>query len=186
MASAIDEPRLLRALLPRRLFCQHVGQQRDRFDIDTLPAIVGHGDNGNAVGGNALIARNIDAVSGDHHARAGPRRRKAVVAGRHPARDLQIDDAVAHPVSPYAFVHHDREGGLRHRHLDAELLERALEAGHVAALIDHAAAPHLADLVDAVGELVAPVLDVHHGFAMRPVAAVHVGEAGHLNPSRVP
>ena len=177
MASAIDEPRLLRALFPRRLFCQHVGQQRDRFDIDTLPAIVGHGDNGNAVGGNALIARNIDAVSGDYYARAGARRRKAVVAGRHPARDLQIDDAVAHPVSPYAFVHHDREGGLRHRHLDAELLERALEAGHVAALIDHAAAPHLADLVDAIRELVAAILDMDRSCALRQIATVHIGDA---------
>ncbi len=50
---------------------------------------------------------------------------------------------------------------------DAQLVERALEPRHVAALVDDAAVPHLADLVDAVGELVAAVLDVDHGVVAR-------------------
>jgi hypothetical protein len=90
---------------------------------------------------------------------------------------LQIDDAVVHPVSPDAFAHHDRERGLRHRHLDAELLQRALEAGQVAALVDDAAAPHLADLVDAIRELVAAVLDMDRSCALRQIATVHIGDA---------
>ncbi len=46
-----------------------------------------------------------------------------------------------------------------------KLVERAPQARQVAPLVDHAASPYLADLVDAVGELVAAVLDVDHGVA---------------------
>ena len=41
------------------------------------------------------------------------------------------------------------------------------------------AARHLADLIDAVGELVAAILDVHRGVGVRDVAAVHIGNARH-------
>ena len=50
---------------------------------------------------------------------------------------------------------------------------------HVAALVDQAAAPHLADFVDAVGELVAAVLDMDAGVRERQIAAVDIGDAGH-------
>jgi hypothetical protein len=43
--------------------------------------------------------------------------------------------------------------------------------------IDELAAPHLAHFVDAVGELIAAILDMNAGFAMRHVAAVDIGNA---------
>jgi len=42
----------------------------------------------------------------------------------------------------------------------------------MAALVDEAAAPHLADLIDTVGKLIAAVLDVDPGVAERKVAAL--------------
>ena len=49
----------------------------------------------------------------------------------------------------------------------------------VAPLVDQAAAPHLADFIDAVGELIAAILDVDLGVAERQIAAVDVSDAGH-------
>ena len=83
-----------------------------------------------------------------------------MVAARHAAGDLQIDDAVVDPVAGDGLAHDDRERRRRHRHGDAQFRERARQPLHVAALVDHAACPHLADLVDAVGELVAAILDM--------------------------
>jgi len=48
-----------------------------------------------------------------------------------------------------------------------------------AALVDQPATAHLADFIDAVGELIAAVLDVHRCRAMRQIAAVDEGDAGH-------
>ena len=58
-----------------------------------------------------------------------------------------------------------------------ELIERTLQPCHVAPLVDDAAVPDLADLVDAVGELIAAILDVDRGLPQRQVAAVHIGDA---------
>ena len=102
-----------------------------------------------------------------------------MVAPRHAARDLQIDDAVADAIAPDRLVQHGAERGKRHRHRDAKLAERALQPLHVAALVDEAPLAHLAHLVDAVGELVAAVLDVHARVAVRQVTAVHIGNARH-------
>ena len=179
MTVTVDEPCLLGAALARRLFRQHVGQQRNRFDIDPLPAIVGHGNYGDAVGGGSLVAGGIEIAGGHHHAGPGFRRREGMVAARHAARDLQVDDTVAHPVAANAFAHHDRQRRLRHRHLDAQLVERAAQAGHVAPGIDDAAAAHLADFVDPVGELVAAIFDVGGGCVPRQIATVHIGDARH-------
>jgi hypothetical protein len=46
-------------------------------------------------------------------------------------------------------------------------------------LVDDPPSPHLADLVDTVGELVAAILDMDERVAMAPVAPVHIGNAGH-------
>ena len=61
------------------------------------------------------------------------------------------------------------------------LIGRALERqpGDVAALVDQPAAPHLADLVYAVGKLIAAVLDVDASLRQRKVAAVDIGDARH-------
>ncbi len=47
----------------------------------------------------------------------------------------------------------------------------------MAPLVDDAAVPHLADLVDAVGELVAAILDMNHSLAAGNVPAVDIGNA---------
>jgi hypothetical protein len=54
--------------------------------------------------------------------------------------------------------------------------EAALQAREVAVGVGQLAVEHRPDLVDRVGELVAAVLDVHDGLAVRDEAAVDVGE----------
>jgi hypothetical protein len=49
----------------------------------------------------------------------------------------------------------------------------------VAPLIDEAPVPHLAYLINAIGELISAVLDVHRRLAQREVTAVDVGAARH-------
>ncbi|MNC92877.1 hypothetical protein D3C83_93860 [compost metagenome] len=49
----------------------------------------------------------------------------------------------------------------------------------MAFLVDHAPFADDADLVDAVGELVAAILDVDRSLFMRLVAAVDIGDAQH-------
>jgi hypothetical protein len=49
----------------------------------------------------------------------------------------------------------------------------------VARLVDETASPHLADLVDADGELVAAVLDMDGRLAVRDVASIDIGDTGH-------
>jgi hypothetical protein len=49
----------------------------------------------------------------------------------------------------------------------------------VAPLVDDRAAPHLAHLVDSVGELVAAVFDMHARPPEGEIAAIDVGNAGH-------
>ena len=44
-------------------------------------------------------------------------------------------------------------------------------------LIDDPAVPDLADLIDAVGELIPAILNVDHGLMVAPVAAVHISDA---------
>jgi hypothetical protein len=49
----------------------------------------------------------------------------------------------------------------------------------VPVFVDQAGAMDVHDLVDAVAELVAAILDVHGGVGVRHVTAVDVGDAGH-------
>ena len=48
-------------------------------------------------------------------------------------------------------------------------------------LVDEAAAPDLADLINAVGELIAAILDVDLGIAERQISAVDISIARHGN-----
>ena len=73
-----------------------------------------------------------------------------------PSRDAVAADHLAQD---------DAERRRRHRPADAEFAERAVEPRHVPPLVDQPAAAHLADLVDAVGELIAAILDVDRGLA---------------------
>ena len=60
-----------------------------------------------------------------------------------------------------------------------QFAERALQPFDVTPLVDEAASPHLADFVDAVGELITAILDMDFCRAHRQVAAVDVGYPRH-------
>ena len=102
----------------------------------------------------------VDGAGGDDERRPHVVRREGVVAPRDAAGDLQIDQAVADAVAAHDLAQHDAQRRRAHRPRDAELAERALEPRHVPRLVDQPAAANLADLVDAVGELVAAILDM--------------------------
>src|SRR5262249_32626595 len=78
----------------------------------------------------------------------------------------------------------NRKGRSRHRHKHPHFRKRAFKSLHVAAFVHHAARTDFADLVDAVGELIAAILDMHHRSMARQVAAVDVSDAGHVEVPR--
>jgi len=49
----------------------------------------------------------------------------------------------------------------------------------VQVLVDELSIVEVHDLIDAIGELVAAVLDVHRGLPLRQVAAIDIGDAAH-------
>ena len=116
---------------------------------------------------------------GDDHARPRVGRRKGVVPPRHTAGDLQVDDAVAHPIASHGLAQHGAERGARHGHGDAQFAERAHQPIHVAPLVDEPGVPHFADFIDAVGELIPAILDVDRRLTQREIAAVDIGAARH-------
>jgi len=62
---------------------------------------------------------------------------------------------------------------------DPKLGQRALEAVEMQPLVDQPPVADLADLVDAIGELVAAILDMDGGIGVTDIAAVDIGEARH-------
>ena len=89
-----------------------------------------------------------------------------------------VDDSIAadhlgenHPQRPRA-----------HRPGNSQLRQRPAETGQVRLLVDQTAPLNGDDLVDAVGKLVAPVLDVDDGVGMEPVASVDVSDSAHIGP----
>jgi hypothetical protein len=145
------------------------------------PALVRDGDDLRPLRGDFRIERlGTPRRHYDLSARAA---RKGVVARRHAACHLDIDDAVVHPIAPEHLAHHGLERRVRHRLRDLELGERAVEALQMQALVDEATPVDGDHLVDAVRELVAAVVDVDRRIPMREVAAVHVGDARH-QPAR--
>ena len=102
-----------------------------------------------------------------------------MVARGDAARHLHVDEAVPDAVAADEFALDRRERGPRHRHVDLDFRERPLETVEVPALVDRMAADHLADLVDAVGELVAAILDMHRRIPVSDIASVDIGPAWH-------
>jgi len=82
-------------------------------------------------------------------------------------------------VAAHDLVQDGRQRRLRHRHGDAQFRQRAPQPFQVAAFVDQPTLADLADLVDAVGELIAAVLDVDRRRRERTIAAVDIGDAGH-------
>ena len=106
-ALAVDQPGLVGAALARRLLGEHVGQERDGLDVAASPADVGLAldrDAGPRIGLGAL------AVLGrQHQRRFDRRRREGVVAPRHAARHLHIDQPVAQPVAAHQLADDEAE-----------------------------------------------------------------------------
>ena len=67
---------------------------------------------------------------------------------------------------------------------DVDMLERATLGGgaEVQTLIDQNTVKDRHHFVNAIGELVAAILDMHRGFAVRHVTAVDIGLTGHPQP----
>ena len=87
---------------------------------------------------------------------------------------------VAHPVARDRLPQHDAPSAASDMGAAIfKAVERALQPLHVTALVDQPPVPDLADLIDAIGKLIAAVLDMDRGFAIRPIAAVDIGDAQH-------
>ena len=80
---------------------------------------------------------------------------KDMVARRHAARHLQIDQPVDDAVAADHLAHHDASALRCIGQAIAQFAERTVEPVEMARHVDDEARRHLADLVDAVGELVA-------------------------------
>jgi hypothetical protein len=102
-----------------------------------------------------------------------------MVASGRSARHLHIDQPFIDPIAPHGLVQHPGQRFRRHRNGDAQLVQAAMQARHVTVEIGQPAVEHRPDLIDAVGELEAAILDVDHGLAVRLVLAVDVGDAAH-------
>src|SRR5262249_11665295 len=129
--------------------------------------------------GLAFVSAAIEAAGGDDH---GDRRLagwKSVVAPGDPAGDLEIDEAVTHAVARDCFTQHHAQRRIRHGSGHVQRLERAVQARHVPPFVDQVPVADLADLVNAVGKLIAAVFDVDHRVVIRAVASVDVGDAQH-------
>ena len=102
-----------------------------------------------------------------------------MVARRNAPRNLQVDEALAHAVAAGRLLQHHLQRGAAHGRGDLQFREAALEALEVARGVSKPPAENGPDLVDAVGELVAAILDVDTGLAVRNETAVDVGDAAH-------
>src|SRR6516165_11002068 len=90
----INEPSVACAPLERRLPRQHVRQQSDGLDVNSAPSIIRNADHGNSLCSEGLITGFIEAAHGHDQACRHHLRWKGMLATRHPAGDLQINDAV--------------------------------------------------------------------------------------------
>src|SRR5579863_3317089 len=174
---AVDLPCLVRAGFARLLLAERVRQERHRLDVGPCPTDIGHRDDANAAFDDLGVERPLRPRG---HDQAWPRAgRKRKLAWRRAAGDLEIDDAVDDAVAPHGFAHHRFQRRVRHRRRDAQLGERAVQARKMQCLVDETAAAHRDDLVNAVGELEAAILDMDASMTVRNIAAVDVGDTRH-------
>src|SRR5690606_4908801 len=108
---------------------------------------------------------------------------EGVIARGGAARDLDIDQAVAHPVAADGFTQYDAQRLGRHGNVDAQLGQAARQPAQVALIVSQPAVKHRPDLIDAVGELKPAILDVDHSLTVRLIDAVYIGDPGHQAPS---
>ena len=102
-----------------------------------------------------------------------------MIAPSHTAGRLDIDHAITKAVAPDHLPHHLAQGRAPHRLIDPKLSKRSIEPVKMRFLVNQTSVMHQHHLIDAVGKLVAAVLDMHHGVAMRYVTPVYIGDSGH-------
>ena len=102
-----------------------------------------------------------------------------MVAWRDTARDLHVEEAVAEAVPAHQLGADQLEAAAGHRHVDAQLAQRALQAIEVQVFVDQSAVRDRHHLVDAVGKLIATILDMNRGPAVRLVSPIDVGVSWH-------
>ena len=91
---------------------------------------------------------------------------KAVIAPRGAARDLEIDEAVAHAIARDDFAQDAPQRRLADRRGDAQArASERFQPREMTGLVDQPAAADLADFVDAVAELEGAILDRHRRLA---------------------
>ena len=95
------------------------------------------------------------------------------------AGDLQVDDPVPHPITPHRLAQHGEKRLAAHGRSDRQLAEAALEPNGVTFGVGESPAEDRPHLVDAVGELEAPILHMHARLGVRGVATVDIGDAAH-------
>ena len=102
------------------------------------------------------------------------------------AADLQVQQAFTDPIAAHRLAQDDGQGRAAHRHGNAKFGKAALEPGEVPLGVGQLAVEQGPHLVDRVGQLVAAVLDVHHGLAVPHELPVHIGDTPHLTRPLLP
>ena len=105
-----------------------------------------------------------------------------MIPSRYTAGDLEIKNPAPYPVAANALAHDDCERGGRHGQRYPKLVEGALQASHVARLVNDPALPDFTHLIDFVGELITAILDVDHRAMAREVPAVHIRDPQQFLP----
>jgi hypothetical protein len=175
---ASEHDRLDRVAVGRHLARQHVAEQRDALDVGALPAKIARADAGDAV--VALLSRRrLHRACHHEHGRleAG---RHHVVARRHAARHLEVDELVGRAA---ALGEHGDElpAALeplvtRMRIDDPQLGEAPAEARHVLVEAEQLPRVDRHHLVDAVAEDEAAVENRDLRLGERKVFAVEVAQ----------
>src|SRR5690606_4898115 len=170
----IDEPGFGGTALARLLPRKHVGQQADRLDVHPLPPVLGHRDHLHAGLRAPGVGLRIGPLRRNDERGAGTLRRKHMIARRHATRHLHIDEAVSHAIAARYLAHDQFQSRAAQRPADTQLPQGSVESVEMPRHIDDEAARHLAHLIDAIGELVPPVLDMYGGLSVTDITAVHI------------
>ncbi len=105
-----------------------------------------------------------------------------MVAPGDAARHLQIEQAVADVIAAECLANHMDQRRATHRPGNSQLAERTVEAIEMPCQIDDQPMANLADLIDAIGKLIATVFDMNHGVAVLDVTTIHISYSRHGGP----
>ena len=142
------------------LFGQGVGQQADGLDVAAAPAVVRQGDHAHALRRLGLGRGVIDGLAVTTTLGGVADSGKAWSRGAVSARDLQIDDAVAHAVAAHGLAQDDEKRRLAHRRGGSGARRDCAQPRQMALRVGQLAVEDGPDLIDAVGELKAAILDM--------------------------